>query len=405
MSLEDHESQGESILGTEGGFHTWEAILNEILELRNAGMLDGAEQAYNVLNEVETAVLPGWKEHGRKLLTDNGVGFEKLQAMGIQPKKIEMLYQAMYAFAFGFCQVVKRCIFDCTDPAEVMISISKVYSILLAEALETIFINLLQVKLEQKAAEAAELLRQLLISRKKVESLIIEGVHARECQEAAERNLKEVERKCAAQVKTAMRQMEEYKSLYEGRLEDITKANKQREEAVAESARLLKKMEYLEEELAATVEMYEAQVAKVAEWKAKHSECETELQEALERHARYEETIKAQKDRIRELERDLSEAKHATTAEHEKYKKTAQELVHMTARRDEASARCESLEREMNRRLHEEENKRKVMVGFLQTKTASLEDEVRAFLDIHRYIYYIHNICLHAHKHAQRERE
>ncbi len=239
---------------------TWEAILNEILELRKTGLLDGSAQAYNVLNEVENAVLPDWKEHGKKLLIDNGVGFEKLQSTGILPKKIEMLYQAMYAFAFGFCQVVKRCIADCTDPGEVMISVSKVYSLLLAEALETAFTNLLQLKLDQKEAEAAELLRQLIISRKKVESLMAEGVHARESQRAAERKLKETEIRCAAEVKDAQDKMQEYKGLYEDRLDEIQEARKKRDEIAATCDRLRKDMSNLEDDMALTVETYDNEV-------------------------------------------------------------------------------------------------------------------------------------------------
>jgi hypothetical protein len=369
-------STKDSLLGTAGGMQTWEAILNEILELRKAGLLDGSAQAYNVLNEVENAVLPDWKEHGKKLLIDNGVGFEKLQATGILPKKIEMLYQSMYAFAFGFCQVVKRCITDCTDPGEVMISVSKVYSLLLAEALETAFVNLLQLKLDQKEAEAAELLRQLIISRKKVESLIAEGVHARKSQEAAERKLKETEIRCGAEVKEAQEKMQEYKGLYEARLDEINEARKKRDEISATCDRLRKDMSNLEDDLALTVETYDAEVAKVAEWKAKHGECDKQLQEALAKHIQYEETLQSQKEKIRDVERDLSHAKYSITVEQNKYKSTAQELVHMTKRRDELTARCEKLDKECLDKLLEEENKRKVMVGFLQAKQTSLEGEV-----------------------------
>lgn len=359
--------------GIGGSIQAREAILNEILELRNVGLLESSEKAYALLKDVEGEVLPTWQEHGRKVLRDNGVGLERLRVMGMPVERIEMLYQALYAFAFGFCSVVKSAIQKCTDPGAVMISVSKVYALLLSEALETTFSNLLQMKLDEKEAENHELLRQVLIHKKKMDSMVVEARTLREDKAVAEKNLSQTEQQCAEQVRAAMKAKDEAEQQLSQATELLVRSGKQYDESVQEAERLRKRTLYAEEELQSVTGLYEAELANVEAWRKKLEQSQDETLGAEQRLQQSEDMVRTQRDRIRDLERQITASKHATAAEHEKYKKVAQDLVVMISRRDEAVAARDVMQRDLREGLQDAENKRKMQVESLQSKVCSIE--------------------------------
>lgn len=121
------------------GISTWEAVLNELLELRNTELVSSTSVAYDALKNVEHLVLPSWKEHGRALLGDAGLGIEDLRKLGLSPEVIERLYHLLYAFAFGLGEVAKGVIDRLKEEKgrqALLLSISDVYATLVAEALD-----------------------------------------------------------------------------------------------------------------------------------------------------------------------------------------------------------------------------------------------------------------------------
>ena len=79
---------------------------------------DSAGLAYGALQGVEQQVLPDWKEHGKAILAERGLGEEALRMMGMKIPAMERLYQLVYAFSFGFAEMRRG---SC-DPREAQIS-------------------------------------------------------------------------------------------------------------------------------------------------------------------------------------------------------------------------------------------------------------------------------------------
>ena len=69
-------------------------------------MLDSAGLARGALQGVEQ-VLPDWKEHGKAILAERGLGEEALRMMGMKIPAMERLYQLVYAFSFGFAEMMR----------------------------------------------------------------------------------------------------------------------------------------------------------------------------------------------------------------------------------------------------------------------------------------------------------
>ena len=145
---------------TDFGLKAWEALLNEILDLRRSELGNGTD-AYRFLKDVEGLVLPTWQIHGKQLLADSGVDPATLQAQGMPVAEIEKLYQAVYAFAFGFSRVIKNSTKLCKDGGRTLVqNISGLYSTLLAEALEQDFHDLISLLFSEKDEKILELERE-----------------------------------------------------------------------------------------------------------------------------------------------------------------------------------------------------------------------------------------------------
>ena len=142
------------------GIKAWEALLNEILELKGSE-LGSASDAYRFLRDIEGLVLPAWQVHGKQLLSESGVDLISLRGLGMPSAEIEKLYQAIYAFAFGFSRTIKNSAKFCKDGGKLLLqNISGLYSTLLVEALEHDFHDLLTMIFNEKDTQISDLQRE-----------------------------------------------------------------------------------------------------------------------------------------------------------------------------------------------------------------------------------------------------
>jgi len=157
-------------------------VLNEILDLRGSGMLDSAGLAYGALEGIERKVLPGWKEHGKAILGDRGLGEDTLRMMGMKVPAMERLYQLIYAFSFGFAELMRDTIFErrVEDQGKLLLSVLDVHSTLLSEALNMTHHDLLGELFAAKDREIAELRRDKLNLERRMQSVDDEISWARE---------------------------------------------------------------------------------------------------------------------------------------------------------------------------------------------------------------------------------
>ena len=170
------------------GMSTWEAVLNEILDLRASGMLDSAGLAYGALEGIERKLIPGWKEHGKLILSDRGLGEEALRMMGMKVPAMERLYQLVYAFSFGFAEMMRDIVFErrTEDQGKLLLSVLNVHSCLLSEALNMTHHDLLGELFATKAREIAELRRDKLNLERRMQSVDAEIAWAHEQAAAAQ---------------------------------------------------------------------------------------------------------------------------------------------------------------------------------------------------------------------------
>ena len=184
-------------------------MLNEILDLRGSGMLDSAGLAYGALEGIERTVLPGWKEHGKAILSDRGLGEDALRMMGMKVPEMERLYQLIYAFSFGFAELMRDTVFQrrVEDQSKLLLSILDVHSTLLSEALDMTHHDLLGELFAAKDREIAELRRDKKNLERRMQSVEDEIAWAHEqariAQEALEAAIKKAEQEVAEANKRA----------------------------------------------------------------------------------------------------------------------------------------------------------------------------------------------------------
>lgn len=188
------------------GISTWEAVLNELLELRNTELVSSTSVAYDALKNVEHLVLPSWKEHGRALLGDAGLGIEDLRKLGLSPEVIERLYHLLYAFAFGLGEVAKGVIDRLKEEKgrqALLLSISDVYATLVAEALDCQYHNMLGKMFEANREELAALRREKSFFDHRIAAMEVQiELSAAEAQRSNEEKEEALE-KCASDVARA----------------------------------------------------------------------------------------------------------------------------------------------------------------------------------------------------------
>ena len=190
MSRYDEDMSGELADGAPPpsgmGLKAWEAVLNEILDLRSAE-LGTATEAYRFLKNVEGIILPNWKTHGRRVLLDKGLDYDSLLARGIAPSEIESLYHAIYAFAFGFPQVVKAVLMQCKDGGGMGLlpKVSDLYALLLSEALQHEFKDTFASLLNDAESELHRLRRHLAAAHSDMDRLATDSTMAKRAEREA----------------------------------------------------------------------------------------------------------------------------------------------------------------------------------------------------------------------------
>lgn len=182
-----------------------EQVLNEILDLRGSGMLDSAGLAYGALEGIERKVLPGWKEHGKTILGDRGLGEDALRMMGMKVPAMERLYQLIYAFSFGFAELMRDTIFErrVEDQGKLLLSVLDVHSTLLSEALNMTHHDLLGELFSAKDREITELRRDKLNLERRMQSVESEIAWAHEQAAIAQTALEAAVKKSEADVTEA----------------------------------------------------------------------------------------------------------------------------------------------------------------------------------------------------------
>ena len=180
-------------------------VLNEILDLRGSGMLDSAGLAYGALEGIERKVLPGWKEHGKTILSDRGLGEDALRMMGMKVPEMERLYQLIYAFSFGFAEMMRDTVFQRRheDQGQLLLSVLDVHSTLLSEALDMTHHDLLGEMYAAKDREIADLRRDKTNLERRLQSVESEIAWAHEQARIAQEALEAAIKKANAEVAEA----------------------------------------------------------------------------------------------------------------------------------------------------------------------------------------------------------
>eukprot|EP00960_Hanusia_phi_P050724 760384-Hanusia_phi.AAC.2 len=153
------------------GLSTWEAVLNELLELRNSDLIKSSTTAYSLLQSVEDTVLPTWKEDGRSLLSAAGLDHERLRRTGLKEESVEKLYLGLYAFSFGFSTIVRQTLDAVRDEQyrkQLVVHISQVFSTLIGEALDVENHDLITQMMTEKDDEITNLNRQKTMLERRV---------------------------------------------------------------------------------------------------------------------------------------------------------------------------------------------------------------------------------------------
>jgi chromosome segregation ATPase len=225
-------------------------VLNEILDLRGSGMLDSAGLAYGALEGIERKVLPGWKEHGKKILADRGLGEDALRMMGMKVPAMERLYQLIYAFSFGFAEMMR----DVTserrrdDQSTLLLSILDVHSTLLSEALNMTHHDLLGELFSAKDRDINELRRDKLNLERRMQSVDAEIAWAHEQAAIAQAALEAAIKKAEADVSEANKRARDAERGQFEADEARAAAEARRDEALQEAARLRERVAALEVE-------------------------------------------------------------------------------------------------------------------------------------------------------------
>ncbi|EKX37380.1 hypothetical protein GUITHDRAFT_145076 [Guillardia theta CCMP2712] len=255
------------------GLSTWEAVLNELLELRNSDLIKSTTTAYNLLQSVEETVLPTWKEEGRSLLSAAGLDHGQLRKTGMREETIEKLYLGLYAFSFGFGTIARQAIEGVREKEhrrELVLQISQVFSTLTGEALDAENHDLISEMMEEKDRRIADLDREKTILDRRVKTVNEEiafahhmsnKAHAERIAAAAKAEAEISEQlmtirqleQAVAGLSSRVRELEEETGVLRGDLERLEGENKEMSEEREQT-----RSKHLSEKKALTSELYAA---------------------------------------------------------------------------------------------------------------------------------------------------
>ena len=230
-------------------------MLNEILDLRGSGLLDSAGLAYGVLEGLESKILPDWKEHGKTILADRGLGEDTLRMMGMKVPEMERLYQLIYAFSFGFAEMLRDAVFERRreEQGKLLLSVLGLHSTLLSEALNMTHHDLLGEMFAKKEFEISDLRRDKLGLERRLTSVEDEIAWAHEQAAIAQTALEAANKKAERDVAEANKRA---RAAERGQFDAETAqaaAEEARDKALAEASALSERVAWLQKENARLV--------------------------------------------------------------------------------------------------------------------------------------------------------
>jgi len=366
-------------------------VLNEILDLRGSGMLDSAGLAYGALEGIERKVLPGWKEHGKTILSDRGLGED---AMGMKVPEMERLYQLIYAFSFGFAEMMRDTTFQRRheDQGKLLLSVLDVHSTLLSEALDMTHHDLLGEMYAAKDREIADLRRDKMNLERRMQSVESEIAWAHEQARIAQERLEAAIKKAEAEVAEANKRARDAER---GRFEAEkaqAAAEALRDQALKEATTLRARVAALEAENSRLLVGWEKEKKERAEENAASAKAAAEaaasiaqLRHRLEEYSRENNKLTAQvRDLTSKLEAETVARKAAeqSAAEwHSMYdqecERARQEAAQLRAELHLLNARLTLLEKEMVERLAAKDAEIAALLEQLRQLHAQLDQETR----------------------------
>jgi hypothetical protein len=369
-------------------------VLNEILDLRGSGMLDSAGLAYGALEGIERKVLPGWKEHGKTILSDRGLGEDALRMMGMKVPEMERLYQLIYAFSFGFAEMMRDTTFQRRheDQGKLLLSVLDVHSTLLSEALDMTHHDLLGEMYAAKDREIADLRRDKMNLERRMQSVESEIAWAHEQARIAQERLEAAIKKAEAEVAEANKRARDAER---GRFEAEkaqAAAEALRDQALKEATTLRARVAALEAENSRLLVGWEKEKKERAEENAASAKAAAEaaasiaqLRHRLEEYSRENNKLTAQvRDLTSKLEAETVARKAAeqSAAEwHSMYdqecERARQEAAQLRAELHLLNARLTLLEKEMVERLAAKDAEIAALLEQLRQLHAQLDQETR----------------------------
>ena len=369
-------------------------VLNEILDLRGSGMLDSAGLAYGALEGIERKVLPGWKEHGKTILSDRGLGEDALRMMGMKVPEMERLYQLIYAFSFGFAEMMRDTTFQRRheDQGKLLLSVLDVHSTLLSEALDMTHHDLLGEMYAAKDREIADLRRDKMNLERRMQSVESEIAWAHEQARIAQERLEAAIKKAEAEVAEANKRARDAER---GRFEAEkaqAAAEALRDQALKEATTLRARVAALEAENSRLLFGWEKEKKERAEENAASAKAAAEaaasiaqLRHRLEEYSRENNKLTAQvRDLTSKLEAETVARKAAeqSAAEwHSMYdqecERARQEAAQLRAELHLLNARLTLLEKEMVERLAAKDAEIAALLEQLRQLHAQLDQETR----------------------------
>ena len=357
-------------------------------------MLDSAGLAYGALEGIERKVLPGWKEHGKTILSDRGLGEDALRMMGMKVPEMERLYQLIYAFSFGFAEMMRDTTFQRRheDQGKLLLSVLDVHSTLLSEALDMTHHDLLGEMYAAKDREIADLRRDKMNLERRMQSVESEIAWAHEQARIAQERLEAAIKKAEAEVAEANKRARDAER---GRFEAEkaqAAAEALRDQALKEATTLRARVAALEAENSRLLFGWEKEKKERAEENAASAKAAAEaaasiaqLRHRLEEYSRENNKLTAQvRDLTSKLEAETVARKAAeqSAAEwHSMYdqecERARQEAAQLRAELHLLNARLTLLEKEMVERLAAKDAEIAALLEQLRQLHAQLDQETR----------------------------
>ena len=357
-------------------------------------MLDSAGLAYGALEGIERKVLPGWKEHGKTILSDRGLGEDALRMMGMKVPEMERLYQLIYAFSFGFAEMMRDTTFQRRheDQGKLLLSVLDVHSTLLSEALDMTHHDLLGEMYAAKDREIADLRRDKMNLERRMQSVESEIAWAHEQARIAQERLEAAIKKAEAEVAEANKRARDAER---GRFEAEqaqAAAEDLRDQALKEATILRARVEALEAENSRLLAGWEKEKKERAEENAAAAKAAAEaaasiaqLRHRLEEYSRENNKLMAQvRDLTSKLEAETVARKAAeqSAAEwqsmyNQECQRALQEAAQLRAELHLLNARLTLLEKEMVERLAAKDAEIVALLEQLRQLHAQLDQETR----------------------------